>query len=144
MALSTYSFSVDASGLVYTFTSKGIRTLTKKVIFTAINPLYYNVELRTEVGDMLLPDTENSNNSDMFSVLGTCGAIVQHFMHTHPANAVYIRGSEDRRQRRYQRMLADAINEDKALRVFGELHDCTSEPFREDKIYEACLVFRLQ
>lgn len=142
MALSAYTFSVDTSGLVYTFVSKGLDTLTKKVIFTAINPVFYNVELRTEKNTVLLPDTENSNNGDIFRVLWTCGEIIHHFINVHPANAVYIRGSEDKRQRRYQRMLFAAMKEDQTLKVFGELADGTAEAFQESRSYIACLVFR--
>lgn len=142
MALSAYSFSVDASGLVYTFTSTGLRTLIKKVIFTPINPYFYNTELRTEERGELLPDTENSNNGDVFSVFWTCAEIIRHFLNAHPNNAVYVSGSEEKRQRRYQRMLSDAIKGDKTLKVFGELSDGSAEPFQTDKLYVACLVFR--
>lgn len=143
MPSSTYSFSVDSSGLVYTFTSIGVQLLTKKLIFTAINPHYYNVELRTEKDDEQLPDTENSNNGDMFTVLRTCAAIIQHFMNAHPAIAVYISGSDNRRQRYYKRMLATAIKADEDLKVFGLFSDGRTEPFQESGKYEACLVFHL-
>lgn len=79
----------------------------------------------------------------MFMVLRTSAEIIQHFMKAHPFTAVYISGSDGRRQRRYQQMLANAIKIDEELKVFGLLSDGSTKPLRESEEYAACLVFHI-
>lgn len=64
---------------------------------------YFNVELRTEINRLLLPDTEASNNGDARAVLTTVSLIIEDFLAAHPSTIVHIKGSDDRRQRIYQK-----------------------------------------
>lgn len=138
-----YSFWADASGRVYTFESIGRTRLTKKVIFTAIDSNYFNVELRTETDDDLLPDTEVSNNGDAYVVFATVAAIIEAFLEKHPATLVHLKGSDDRRQRIYQAMLMKAAEEKRKLGVFGIYTDGRLEPLKAGILYDACFVIKL-
>lgn len=139
----TYPFSVDRSGLVYTFRSVGNETLTKKVIFTIMGDEYFNVELRTETSDGLLPDTEVSNNRDAHRVLATVASVIEDFLKNHSATIVHIKGSDDRRQRIYQHMLIKATSEKSTLQAFGVYTNGKLEPLKADILYDACFVINL-
>lgn len=139
----TYPFTVNGSGRIYTFHSVGRRTLIKKVIFTAMRDGYFNVELRTEINGLLLPDTEVSNNGDAHAVLATVSLIVAHFLTAHPAIIVHIKGSDERRQRIYQQLLVEAEKEKPELKIFGLRQNGILEPLNTAMLYDACFVINL-
>lgn len=147
----TYTFVRDESGLIYSFESVGKRTLKKVVTFKEIGTNFYNVALQTEDRGKLLPDTELSDNGDVRKVLRTTAAIIDYFSARNRTAKLFIRGSEDKRQRIYQELLVREIEARKMYKVLGlqevEQPDGTVQavwvPLKRGETYLAFLVFRV-
>ena len=79
----------------------------------------------------------------MAVVLATVALIIENFFQNHPTVVVHSKGSDDRRQRIYQKMLMEAVDEKQTLQALGVYEDGKFEPLKAGILYDACFVIGL-
>lgn len=139
--LEKYSYSIDKTFKVYSFTSKGPNGFVRKVArFTELSTNLYNFgfgDYESQTGG--ISDSVVSNNQDTDLIMGTVGSIIYDFTNLFVNAFIFITGSCAARTRLYQ------ININKhwqriepVFEVFG-LKDDKWFPFTKGINYDAFL-----
>ncbi|MCW3108790.1 MAG: hypothetical protein JWQ09_3296 [Segetibacter sp.] len=128
---------------IYSFISVGVTTIKKIAAFETVEWAedVVNFVLADEISPGEVDAERNSNNGDIYSVLHTCAAITRDFISKNPNKSVYIKGSDDRRERTYQRMLIRQIQKEDKLTVLAQrTKESGFEPINKDLSYVGFLV----
>ncbi|MHA4741903.1 DUF6934 family protein [Dyadobacter sp. MSC1_007] len=140
MNASSYPFRVDDSCHIFRFTSTGMKTIEKVVVF---DPLPIPGIYMLVLGDFDEDEIDvgvKSNNRDLEMVLSTVVKIIAFFLSDYPDASIFVEGSSAARNRLYRIMIEKERKNWRELFVIKGIDEDTFEVFQSGKNYSSYLI----